>query len=86
MSAIPVAIIDSHFDFAEFPSALTAEGAALYEVTRAGFGAIAEVVTRVREGSGATRITLSSTAAFLGHVRVSRGIVSEAARTIRQHC
>jgi len=46
---------------------VTTEGAALYEVTRAGFAAIAEVVVRIREGAGATRVTLSSTAAFLGH-------------------
>ncbi len=46
---------------------LTAEGNALYEVTRSGFAAIAEVVARVREGAGPARITLSSTAAFLGH-------------------
>lgn len=51
---------------------LTAEGAALYGVTRSGFAAIAEVVARVREGTGATRITLSSTAAFLGHWLPSR--------------
>jgi LysR family glycine cleavage system transcriptional activator len=51
---------------------LTAEGASLYEVTRSGFTAIAEVVARVREGAGATRITLSSTAAFLGHWLPSR--------------
>ena len=51
---------------------LTADGAALYEVTRSGFAAIAEVVARVREGAGATRITLSSTAAFLGHWLPSR--------------
>jgi LysR family transcriptional regulator, glycine cleavage system transcriptional activator len=51
---------------------LTTEGAALYEVTRAGFEAIAEVVGRIREGAGAPRITLSSTAAFLGHWLPSR--------------
>jgi LysR family glycine cleavage system transcriptional activator len=51
---------------------LTADGAALYEVTRSGFAAIAEVVARLREGGGATRITLSSTAAFLGHWLTSR--------------
>lgn len=47
--------------------ALTTEGAALYEVTRTGFAAIAEVVERIREGASTNRITLSSTAAFLGH-------------------
>jgi len=52
--------------------ALTTEGAALYEVTRSGFEAIAEVVERIREGAGAPRITLSSTAAFLGHWLTSR--------------
>src|SRR5687768_3505673 len=46
---------------------LTTEGAALYEVTRSGFAAIAEVVERIRQDGGATQITLSSTAAFLGH-------------------
>jgi LysR family glycine cleavage system transcriptional activator len=46
---------------------LTAEGAALYEVTRSGFTAIAEVVAQRHLGASATRITLSSTAAFLGH-------------------
>lgn len=51
---------------------LTTEGAALYEVTRSGFVAIAEVVARIRESGGATRITLSSTAAFLGHWLTSR--------------
>lgn len=51
---------------------LTAEGAALYEVTRAGFEAIAEVVARVRAEPGSTRITLSSTSAFLGHWLPSR--------------
>ena len=53
-------------------TALTAEGAALYEVTRSGFAAIAAVVAQLREGAGATRITLSSTAAFLGHWLASR--------------
>lgn len=52
--------------------ALTAEGAALYEVTRSGFSAIAAVVAQLREGAGATRITLSSTSAFLGHWLASR--------------
>jgi LysR family glycine cleavage system transcriptional activator len=51
---------------------LTAEGAALYEVTRSGFTAIAEVVAQLRKGPRATRITLSSTAAFLGHWLASR--------------
>src|SRR5687767_13588562 len=51
---------------------LTADGAALYEVTRAGFDAIAEVVARVRAEEGSTRITLSSTSAFLGHWLPSR--------------
>ncbi len=51
---------------------LTADGAALYEVTRAGFEAIAEVVARVRAEEGSTRITLSSTSAFLGHWLPSR--------------
>jgi LysR family glycine cleavage system transcriptional activator len=51
---------------------LTAEGVALYEVTRSGFAAIAEVVARVREADGTTQITLSSTAAFLGHWLPSR--------------
>ena len=52
--------------------ALTSEGAALYEVTRSGFMAITRVVAQLREGGGATRITLSSTAAFLGHWLVPR--------------
>lgn len=52
--------------------ALTAEGAALYEVTRSGFAAIARVVAQLQEGGSATRITLSSTAAFLGHWLVPR--------------
>ena len=52
--------------------ALTAEGAALYEVTRSGFATIAAVVAQLREGAGATRVTLSSTAAFLGHWLTSR--------------
>src|SRR5687767_7441954 len=47
--------------------ALTADGAALYEVTRAGFAAISEVVARIRKGAGGAVVTLSSTAAFLGH-------------------
>jgi LysR family glycine cleavage system transcriptional activator len=51
---------------------LTTEGAALYDVTRSGFAAIAEVVTRIREDDGTTRITLSSTAAFLAHWLPSR--------------
>lgn len=52
--------------------ALTADGAALYEVTRSGFAAIADVVARIRKGAGATQVTLSSTAAFLGHWLSSR--------------
>jgi LysR family transcriptional regulator, glycine cleavage system transcriptional activator len=51
---------------------LTTEGAALYEVTRSGFAAIAEVAARIRQDGGATQITLSSTAAFLGHWLSSR--------------
>jgi len=51
---------------------LTTDGAALYEVTRSGFAAIATVVARLREEPGAARITLSSTAAFLGHWLTSR--------------
>jgi LysR family glycine cleavage system transcriptional activator len=51
---------------------LTAEGAALYEVTRSGFTAIAAVVARLREEASAPRITLSSTGAFLGHWLPSR--------------
>lgn len=52
--------------------ALTAEGAALYEVTRSGFAAIAAVVAQLRESAAATRVTLSSTSAFLGHWLASR--------------
>jgi LysR family transcriptional regulator, glycine cleavage system transcriptional activator len=51
---------------------LTADGTALYEVTRSGFAAIAAVVSRLREETSAARITLSSTAAFLGHWLTSR--------------
>lgn len=51
---------------------MTPEGAALYEVTRSGLAAIAEVVARIREGRGTARLTLSSTAAFLGHWLPSR--------------
>lgn len=46
---------------------LTADGESLYEVTRTGFAAIAEVVTRMREDTTSKRITLSATPAFLGH-------------------
>jgi len=52
--------------------ALTAEGVTLYEVTRSGFAAITAVVAQLREGGGTTRITLSSTSAFLGHWLASR--------------
>lgn len=51
---------------------MTPEGAALYEVTRSGLSAIAEVVARIQEGRGTARLTLSSTAAFLGHWLPSR--------------
>lgn len=51
---------------------LTADGAALYEVTRSGFEAIAEVVASIRGAAGSTRLTLSSTSAFLGHWLPSR--------------
>jgi LysR family glycine cleavage system transcriptional activator len=55
------------FDRGPHSVTLTPEGAALYDVTRFGFGAIAEVVARIRDGAGVTRITLSSTSAFLVH-------------------
>lgn len=47
---------------------LTTDGAALYDVTRAGFAAIAAVVAQMRDGlAAAQRVTLSATPAFLGH-------------------
>jgi LysR family glycine cleavage system transcriptional activator len=55
------------FDRGPHSVTLTPEGATLFDVTRSGFGAIAEAVARIREGADVTRITLSSTSAFLGH-------------------
>jgi LysR family transcriptional regulator, glycine cleavage system transcriptional activator len=51
---------------------LTADGAALYEATRAGFAGIAEAAAHIRRGRDTTRLTLSATAAFLGHWLSSR--------------
>lgn len=44
---------------------LTAEGAALYEVTRSGFAEIGKVVARLRGTQKPATLTLSSTTAFL---------------------
>jgi LysR family glycine cleavage system transcriptional activator len=60
------------FDRSPRSVTLTTDGAALYEVTRSGFAAIAAVVARLRQEPSAARITLSATAAFLGHWLTSR--------------
>lgn len=46
---------------------LTREGEVLYQATRAGLSVIADAVARIRERPVPNSVTLSSTAAFLGH-------------------
>lgn len=51
---------------------LTAQGRTLYDATTAGFGAIEKAVARLRVTTAPAIISLSSTAAFLGHWLVPR--------------